>query len=125
MYVSFASIGVEIGVNKLFVEGNVWRRGVRGDPWIGKCCNFIGADGGIDGGLNGEGSGEWKHEGWWVGEVAGKGCGSVGDGVFIGPKNPLLLLSVNDVGEASIGGNANWQVCEVVFGGCLGELMGV
>ena len=82
-------------------------------------------DGGIGGGLNGNWSGEWEHEGGWVGEVASEGCGRLGDGVFIGPKNPLLLLSVDDVGKASVCGNANWQVGEVVFGGCLRELMGV
>ena len=116
---------MKFGVYQVFIEGSIEWGGAGCGLTSSECGSFIGADGGIDGGLNGDWSGEREHEGWWVGEVAGEGCGRVGDGVFIGPKNPLLLLSVNDVGEASIGGNANWQVCEVVFGGCLGELMGV
>ena len=83
---------MEIGVNKLLVEGNVWRRGVRGDPWIGKCCNFIGADGGIDGGLDREWSGEREHKGGWIGEVVDKEKVILGGAVFIGPEDPLLLL---------------------------------
>ena len=92
----------------MLVERNAgWGRG-RCGLVSGKCSNFVSADGGINGRLNGYGRGEGKHEGRWISEIVDKSSSCLGDIVFVGPKNPLLLLLVDNVGKTSVSGDTYW-----------------
>ena len=95
-------------MDHLFVERNAGRRRGHSRLVSGECSDFVGADGGVDGGLSGYGSGEGKHEGGRISEIADEGSGCLGNVVFVGPKNPLLLLLVDNVGKTSVSGDTYW-----------------
>ena len=99
---------MKVGVDHLLVKRNTgWGRECCGLV-SGECSDFVGADGGINGGLNGYGSGEGKHEGGWISEIVDESSGCLGNIVFVGPKNPLLLLLVDNVGKTSVSGDTYW-----------------
>ena len=90
---------------------------------VGKSGDLIGAYGRVDGRLYGDRGGEWEHEGWWICEVAREERAL--RRVLIGPENPLPLLRVNNVCEASRGGDLYGEVSKVMSSGSLRELMSV
>ena len=110
---------MKVGVDHLLVKRNIgWGRECCGLV-SGECSDFVGADGGINGGLNGYGSGEGKHEGGWISEIVGESDSCLGWTVLVGSEDPLLLLLVNDVGEAGGCGDLYWEVGKVMPGGSL------
>ena len=108
MNVGHASYCVKVGVDHVLVERDVGWGGAGRGLASGECSNFIGADGGIDRGLNRNGSGEGEHEGGWISEIVDESSGCLGNIVFVGPKDPLLLLLVDNVGKTSVSGDTYW-----------------
>ena len=99
---------MKVGVDHVLVERNAWWGRGRCGLVSGECSDFVSANGGITGGLNGYGSGEGKHEGGWISEIVDESSGCLGNIVFVGPKNPLLLLLVDNVGKTSVSGDTYW-----------------
>ena len=44
----------------------------------------------------------------WISEIVDESSGCLGNIVFVGPKNPLLLLLVDNVGKTSVSGDTYW-----------------